>query len=215
MARQINPQGISGTHFYSRAGGLWKTSPSLHITGRCKAEPLIICYWTISGEYNLLTRRRSDFVFIYPLDLKGQEPKAICSDANWKVWKHTVLVIPIFCFHRNCTISTLWLDITSNLDYISGFKQFLCVSLSKYFNLKCLLNLVFRVLHSVGFPLQSMYYIPMTFKIRQSDPWEGEGTNPTFCTPVRENEKVFWVFRRYLNTQISLGRGTIKSEIWK
>ena len=89
-ARQLYPQEISSTHFYrrlgwshSRAGGLWKISPSLQYTGRWKSERLTIIYcWILSGEYNLLTRRRSDFVFTYPLDLKGQEPKAICSDEN-------------------------------------------------------------------------------------------------------------------------------------
>jgi len=79
-ARQLYPQEISSTHFYmrlvwphSRAGGLWKISPSLYYTGRWKSECLIIIYyWIISGEYNLLTRRRSDFVFIYSLDLNGK-----------------------------------------------------------------------------------------------------------------------------------------------
>jgi hypothetical protein len=131
-ARQLYPQEKSDTHFYkrlgwshSRARGLWKISSSLQYTGRWKSECLIIIYyWIIFWEYNLLKRRRSDFVFICPLDLRGQEPKAICSDVNWKVWKHTALVILIFCFHRNCTISTLCLVITWNLHYIAGFQQF-------------------------------------------------------------------------------------------
>ena len=88
MARQLYSQEISGTHFYrrlswshSRARGLWKISSSLHYTGRWKLNALLY-YWIISEEYSLLKRRRSDSVFIYSLDLKVQESKAICSDVN-------------------------------------------------------------------------------------------------------------------------------------